>query len=218
MAEEKTPVTSTSVVNTEENSSTYQAHATAQVAMALGALDSRYKENIADYAKELHAYTHKIENARIELKLLNEQKAPHSNALLSLEKEVEYGLRMLEHLTEQWLQKVAVVNGLEQEMKRMDVTMGSDGVLQHRREDLKQLHDEIEDHELTLLKNELERQNLVLKIEPIDQKIRALEKKIQEYEAQKRYMESAHLHRITQVASMEQPKLPPLDQEESSND
>jgi len=179
-------------------------------------LDSMYKDNIADYAKELHAYTHKIENATIELKLLQEQKAPHSNALFTLEKEVEYGLRMLEHLTEQWLRKTAVVIELKQEMNRLESLPEKDRLLQHRREDLDLMHEEIEDLELTLLKNELERQNLVLKIEPIDQKIRALEKKIKEYEAQKRYMESAHLHRITQVASMEQPQLPGTQKEENA--
>jgi chromosome segregation ATPase len=206
---EHTPVHSTEVLSADENREHQAAQTAAQVVMALGALDSRYKENIADYAKELHGYTHKIENATIELKHLYEQKAPHTHTLERLEKEVEYGLRMLEHFTEQWLRKTAVASELEREMNRLDST--DSGVLENRKEDLRQLLEEIEELELSLLKNELERQNTVLRIEPIDQKIRALEKKIQELEAQKRYMESAHLHQISQVAAVTPPRLTAVD-------
>ena len=205
---EYTPVHAAEVLSPDEDKA-HQAYTTAQVAMALGALDSKYKENIADYAKELHTYTHKIENATIELKHLYAQKAPYSNLLDTLEKEVEYGLRMLEHFTEQWLRKTAVVNGLEKEIGHIDT--GNNGVLKNRKEDLWQLKEEIEELELSVLKNELERQNTALKIEPIDQKIRALEKKIEEYEAQKRYMESTHLHQLTQVTLTSQPRLSVID-------
>jgi chromosome segregation ATPase len=180
---------------------------TAQVAMALSALDSRYKENIADYAQELHSCTHKIEMARIDLEMLQKQKVPHDDTLLLVEKELEYALRLLERLTEQWIRKTAVVSELETELEKLGHSEESDSVLQSRRTELESLQMEIEDLELTLLNHELEKQNLLLKIEPIERKIDLLTQKIRELESQKHYIESAHLHRITQVAPVKSSKL-----------
>jgi hypothetical protein len=62
--------------------------------------------------------------------------------------------------------------------------------------------------ELTLLNYELEKQNLVLKIEPIERKIYTLEQNIRELESKKRYIETSYLHRVSQVAPAQSPKLP----------
>ena len=183
---------------------------TAQVAMALSTLDGRYKENIADYAQELHSCTHKIDMARIDLDMMRKQKEPYNNELLSAEKEVEYALRLLERLTEQCVQKTLVVAELETELENLGHSGESEAVLQSRRTELKSLEQEIGDLELTLLNHELEKQNVLLKMEPIERKIAALEKKIRELESEKRYIESAHLHRITQVAQTQPSKLPPV--------
>ena len=180
---------------------------TAQVTMALSTLDSKYKENVANYAKELHNCTHQIETARISLDLLFKEKEPHNNALIAVEKEIDHELRMLEHFTEQWVQKTVVVTELELEMKQLEHLPEHDRMSQNRRAELKRLEQEIGDFELTLLKHELEKQNILLKIEPIDQKIRALQKSMRELESKKRYIESSHLHRITEVMPSEQQRL-----------
>ena len=181
---------------------------TAKVAMALSALDSRYKENIADYAQELHSCTHKIDMARIDLEMIQKQKEPYSNELLSIEKELEYALRLLERLTEQYIRKTVVVAELETELENLGHSEESDSVLQSRRVELHSLQLEIEDLELTLLNHELEKQNMLLKMEPIERKIDALEKSIRELESKKHYIESAHLHRITQLTQSQTSKLP----------
>jgi len=181
----------------------------AKVAMALSALDSRYKENIADYAQEIHSYTHKIDSARIELEMIRKQKEPYDDALSPVEKEIEYALRLLQRLTDQYIQKTVVASELEEELKNLGHSEESRGVLQNRHTELDRLQTEIEELELTLLGYELEKQNLLLKIEPVVRKISALERNIREFEVKKRYIESAHLHRITQVVSTQPSKLPP---------
>jgi len=181
----------------------------AKVAMALSALDSRYKENIADYAQEIHSYTHKIDSARIELEMTRKQKEPYDDALSPVEKEIEYALRLLQRLTDQYIQKTVVASELENELKNLGHSEESKGVLQSRHTELDRLQTEIEELELTLLDYELEKQNLLLKIEPIVRKISALEQNIRELESKKRYIESAHLHRITQGVSTQPSKLPP---------
>lgn len=184
---------------TDKNSD-ISAQMAAQVTMALSTLDSRYKENVANYAQELHECTHKIEMEKISLEQLYKEKEPHRNALLSVEKEVDHGLRMLEHFTEEWIQKTMVVAELEKEMKQLELLQEQERTFSYRREELKGLQEEIDDVELNLLQHELQRQNLLLKIEPIDHKISALQKKIRELESQKQYIESSYLHRITQVS------------------
>ena len=199
------PVQATNKDIVSEKSPDISAQITAQVAMALGTLDSRYKENIAAYAEELHECTHQIETARIELDQVKKEKEPYSNDLHSVEKEIDHEIRLLEHLTEQWTQKAVVVSELEAELKHLSYSPHEgDAMLNNRYRDLKKLHEEIEDLEVVTLKHELEKQNLLLKIEPIDRKINRLLKTIQELESRKRYIESSYLHRITQVAPAQQ--------------
>ena len=174
---------------------------TAHVAMALGALDSRYKENIAAYAEELHECTHKIEVARIELEQLKREKEPYLSQLNDAEKEVGHEMHLLEHLNEQWIQKAFVLSELENELKHLSYSpQEGDTMIQSRYRETERLHQEIEDLEITILKRELDKQNLLLKIEPIDRKINLLLQKIQELQSRKHYIESSYLHQITQVA------------------
>jgi len=182
-------------------------HIKAQVTVALSALDSRYKENIAAYAQELHDCTHQIDTARINLELLMKQKAPHSAILSEIEKEIDHEMRMLTYFTEQWIQKTVILSELEQEVKQLEQSEKNDALFHSKRVELQHLHTEIEDLELSVLKHELEKQNCLLKLEPIEHKIYALQKTMQELESKKRYIESSYLHRITQVAPAAQPQL-----------
>jgi len=177
---------------------------TSQVTMALSALDSRYKENVATYAQELSECTHKIETVCIDLDLIKKEKEPYENALLLVEKEIDHGVRMLEHFSEQWIQKTVVIVELESELNHLEHIKKSNMMFQNRYEELKKLQLEIENCELILLNHELERQNILLKIEPINHKVHAFEKNIRELESKKRYIESSYLHRITQVIPIQQ--------------
>ena len=189
----------------EENE--ISAQITSQVTMALSALDSRYKENVATYAQELYESTHKIETVCINLDLVKKEKEPYNSSLDLVKKEIDYEVRMLEHFTEQWVQKTVVMVELESELKQLEHTQKSDYMFQSRREELKKLQLEIENSELSLLNHELERENILLKIEPINYEIDRLEKNIRELESQKKYIETSYLHRITQVAPAQQQQL-----------
>jgi chromosome segregation ATPase len=198
-------------LTTTENA-LHAAQTKAHVAMALSALDSRYKENLAAYAEELHACIHHIETARIELEHLKEKRRPYREALLASEKEIDHEMRMLERLSEQYVQKSTVIIELKKELAfAKDTEIQSS--LPYRENELASLNTEIENLELMLLNHELERQNHLLLLEPIEQQIRAKEKHLRQLEAQKHYIESSHLHRITQVSTDQQPKLLSKDDE-----
>ncbi len=170
----------------------------AQVTMALSTLDTLYKENINSYAQELHEYTRKIENVKGRIKLLIKEKEPHEKRLLLIQKEIDYELRLLERLTEEWSQKSIVICELEKELSQLDHSVQKrKDILKNRNVTLEKLSLEIEDIELSLLEHELEKQNLLLIIEPIEREINTLTQTKKELESQKHYMESSHLHHLT---------------------
>jgi len=182
----------------------------AQVTLALSTLETLYKENIHSYAQELHTYTRKIEDAYNQLDLLYRKKEPHANDLLSVEKDVDYELRLLEKLTEEWCQQSVVINELESELTHLEHTSKErNKILKNRNESLGKLHVEIEDIELSLLEHELQKQNILLIIEPIEREIITLEQSIKALESEKRYMEASHLHQLSPAIQSSKPALTP---------
>jgi chromosome segregation ATPase len=192
-----TPTIVSQASSTANNSDTPE-HIKAQVTLALSTLDRLYKKNISSYAQELHECTRKIEDAHNRLEYLNKEKEPHTNALLSTEKEVDYALRLLEKLTEEWNQKSVVISEIESELTQLDhSSQERKKILKNRNEILGKLYLEIEDLELSLLEHELQKQNILLIIEPIEREIITLEQSIRELESEKRYIESSHLHHLS---------------------
>jgi chromosome segregation ATPase len=199
---ENVPTQHTQIDSVQTSSATHKGntsqHVKAQVTMALGALDTLYKENIKAYAQELHSYTQKIENAHTQLVLLHKEKEPHTNTLLSLEKEVDFALRLLKRLTEEWCQKSVVISELENELTHLEHTSKErKKILKNRNETLMKLHIEIENTELILLEHELQKQNILLLLEPIERKITTLEQFIKELESEKHYIETYRLHQLS---------------------
>jgi len=171
-----------------------------QVVAAMHMLDAMYKKNISDYAEKLHTYTQEIENQKNQLALLLKEKAPHTTALLNIEKEVDYTLRLLERLTEGWCQKSVVITELDNELSHLNHTSDErKNILRERKQTLKNLNTEIEDTELSLLEHELEKQNILLLLEPIERQITTLEQNIQTLESEKRYIEASQLHTLSPV-------------------
>jgi len=167
-----------------------------------------YKKNISDYAEKLHTYTQEIENQKNQLALLLKEKAPHTTALLNIEKEVDYTLRLLERLTEGWCQKSVVITELDNELSHLNHTSDErKNILRERKQTLENLNTEIEDTELSLLEHELEKQNILLLLEPIERKIMALEQSIQSLESEKRYTEASQLHTLSPTMQSGTPAL-----------
>ena len=169
-----------------------------QIVTALNMLDTMHKENINTYAKKLHDYTRKIEDKKSQLTPLYKEMEPHKEALDNAQKEVDYMLRALENLTEKWCQKSMVISELDSELSNLEYSSNErEQILKHRNQTVKEIDFEIEEIELLLLKYELEKQNILLFIEPIGQKIIALKQSIKELEAEKRYIEASQLHTLS---------------------
>jgi len=196
----------TSKTNVSEITQSKDSHG--QVVAAMSMLDAMYKKNISDYAEKLHTYTQEIENQKNQLALLLKEKAPHTTALLNIEKEVDYTLRLLERLTEGWCQKSVVITELDNELSHLNHTSDErKNILRERKQTLENLNTEIEDTELSLLGHELEKQNILLLLEPIERKMMALEQSIQALESEKRYTEASQLHALSPTMQSGTPAL-----------
>jgi len=186
-----------------KNNSSHQMKA--EVTMALSALDGLYKENISSYANEIHAYTQNIEKLQSRLAMLLKEQEPHLDTLDTHQKDIDYTLRLLERLTEEWMQKSIVIQALENELGQLEHSAEErEQILKNRNESLKTLAFEIEVAELLLLEHELQKQNIVLYMEPIEREVKTLEQSIKDLESEKRYSESAYLHQLSPSSASSQ--------------
>jgi chromosome segregation ATPase len=202
MANSSTPHTPAVVQKISTKKSNRSDQVKAEVTMALSTLDRLYKENISSYANELHACTHKIEKLQSRLALLLKEKEPHTATLQTYEKDIDYTLRLLERLTEVWSQKSLVIRELESELSQLNHSPKErEQILKSRNETLENLAIEIEDVELSLLEHELQKQNILLLMEPMEREIKTLEQSIKDLESEKRYIESAYLHQISPTST-----------------
>lgn len=170
----------------------------AEVMMALNTLDAIYKENIKSYAQTLHTYSCQIDDAKSQLDALNKEITPHKAILIETEKEIDYEMRTLERFTQEWSEISLVIEALKVELDQLNHSEDErENVVKSRYETLKILQKNIDDTELRLLEHALEKQNIVLLIEPIEREIHALELRMKQLESKKRYIETAHLHQIS---------------------
>lgn len=168
------------------------------VIMALNVLDSMYKNNIRAYADALHTCTKDIENSKNTLAQLLKEIAPQKSLLDTLEKELDFELRLLEKLTQEWQQSTLIIDALHEELSQLNHSKKErESVLKNRYSTLEKLKLEIKETEIKLLSHELEKQNILLSIEPTESKIVTLTQHIKKLENQKRYIESAQLHQIS---------------------
>ena len=198
MANSSTPNTPAVVQKTSPKKNNTSDQVKAEVTMALSTLDRLYKENISAYANELHTCTHKIEKLQTRLEVLLKEKEPHTATLQTHQKDIDYTLRLLERLSEEWTQKSLVITELESELSQLDHSSKErKQILKARNETLENLALEIEDVELLLLEHELQKQNMLIFMDPMEREIKTLEQSIKDLESKKRYIESTYLHQIS---------------------
>jgi chromosome segregation ATPase len=180
----------TTVPQTRTNAENHYAEL--QVTTALSTMQRHYQENIAAFAETMHELSMRIDECKSDIEKLKREIAPHETELERFHADVAAQTALLENLNERYIRKCSVLEEFEKELARSKNTEAL--ALQHRYDELEELLEEIEALEITLLQKELERQNIILRIEPQRQRIIALENEIGKLEAQKRYIESAKLH------------------------
>ena len=199
------PVTTQKSVIENRNQMPFDAMK-AEVMMALNTLDGIYKENIKSYADSLHDCTRQIEDAQHQLEQLYKEIEPHTSTLTGIEKELDYELRTLERFTTEWSETTLVIQALTKELSQLNHSeVEREAVVKSRNDTLIKLQNSIDDTELKLLEHALEKQNIVLIIEPTEREITALELRIKKLESKKRYIEASHLHHLSPQGQTNKP-------------
>jgi len=192
------PVVQDSEVLSRKETAQLEAHPdTARLAMVLGVLDGRYRENVANYAEAIHACNHEMEQLRIELERLESEREPLAKRVRAMTKETDNRLYLLEHLNETYIHKRRVLAALDEELQTIKEEHTPS--LEHRYSEIETIGREISDLEIALLESELQKQNLLLAIEPIEQEIRSVKERLEKLTSQKRYIESSRLHDIPRI-------------------
>jgi len=184
---------------TTAESATREMEITQHVTMALGKMESAYKERVAAFADELHQLGAQIDKLTKEIELLEKAKEHDEQVVTLLDREIDSELKFLERQTDQLLRKAEVTAELQSELNTLR-SSETEHLLRSRHLILKELNREIEETEIILLQKELEKQNRELELEPKRQQIRTLQLQINELQAQKRYIESSGMHKLTQPA------------------
>ena len=188
--------------------------------VAVRELENNYREGIIAYTEVLSRYVLEISKLKVnistEKKLIEKDEA----LLLLLERGVGYDEKLLAKNNDTFSQKIHSLQELDREYKDMLENKEYQKLDTRKKHELQEILDEIEELEMTLLQRELERLNMLVKLEPKRRLIRELESELTELRLDKEYFEATKIHQIPLISNQKKLKVEePVDTEmmESSN-
>jgi len=176
-------------------------------------IEVQFRKGIIAYGDGLSRYSLEIAklkaNRSIEKKLIEKDEA----ALLLLERQVGYDEKLLQKYNNNFSKKIHSIQELNREYKEMLDNEEYLKLDKRKLDELQEILDEIEELEMTVLLRELDRVNLLLKLEPKRRVILTLERELQELKLDKAYFESTKLQQIALISNKEKPKDDTVDTE-----
>ena len=163
------------------------------VSLVIREVENRYREGLLAYMDAVARFEEEIGMLEGKISRLKALSAPDEAKLSLYAEEVRVEERMLERLNAELLQKIATYEAFLNEYADMVDEAATEKVKRTKSREIVILHDEIEESELKLLQTELERLNLIEKLEPIRQEIRHLEGLRSELERKKKHFELTRL-------------------------
>jgi chromosome segregation ATPase len=181
-AQEVVPVTPLEAKDTNDKEQLFQS-----VSLVIREVENRYREGLLAYMDAIARFEEEIGMLEGKISRLKALSAPDEAKLSLHAEEVRVEERMLERLNAELLQKIATYEAFLNEYADMVDEAATAKVKRTKSREIVMLHDEIEESELKLLQIELERINLIEKLEPIRQEIRHLEGLKSELERKKKH-------------------------------
>ena len=167
--------------------------------MSIMKTENYYKQGIIAYEEGIHRYVMEIEKLKNQINSQAKNNEKEKQALLVIESQITSEEKLLERLNEQFSQKVKSIEELKIEYRDMIDGAEYNKLLSRKKKELFEVLDEIEELEMTLLGKELERVNLLGKLEPRQRIIEEIEADLRELELEKEHFESTKLHQIPQL-------------------
>jgi len=163
-------------------------------------INNSYKEGISAYTETLSNYGLEIEALKNKIYTLHKAYKVEEEQLKFIEKERDHEARFLQKLDDAFTQKVLVIHELNTQyaslMERSEYT----NVLKRKKNELQLFLDEIEEVEITLLQQELERINLLIILNPKRTKILQLQEDLKRLEREREYYSLTKLQQLPQLA------------------
>jgi len=193
------------------------AHYYGQISMVVREVENRYREGILAYMDVVAQYEEEIAALRERIATLKAQSAPQEAKLSLFGEEVRVEERMLERLNAAFLQKIASYEEFKSEYTELVDEKAKKQIETSKTKEIRHLHDEIEESESRLLATELERLNILEKLEPLRQEADRLERQTAELERKKKHFETTHLQHVHMNPTV-LPKAPSGDEHEEPID
>lgn len=171
-------------------------------------IDNSYKEGIQHYTEALTQFNLEIKALKNQIETLDNANKHEEEKLKILEKEIDYEERFLQKLNENFTQKVNSIDELKTQYSHLIQNDEYNTILQKKINELQLALDEIEELEITLLQQELERVNLLILLNPKQQKILELKENLNKLELEQEYYALNKLQQLPQLAHENSNEIP----------
>ncbi len=160
-------------------------------------IERHFRQGTLVYTEGIGRFNVEIEKFKNLIISAEKSKEDDEQALLALEGEIHYDEKMLTRLNEQFTLKVRSIQELKNEYQTLVDKHEYEKMYQRKKYEMQEILDELEALEMTLLSRELQRLNLLLKLDPIRKSLEELKKDLKEVELEKGHFESTQLQQIT---------------------
>lgn len=174
-----------------------------QLIRKLNEIDKFYKRGLVEYKENIQAYNIEIEKLKNQITFESEYCDKEEKRLLFIEHELGFESNIYEKLQVKFSQFINSIEELKNEYKDVLDEVRYRTTLKRKEKELFELLDDIEVSELTLLNKELERLNVVEKLEPKQVQLKKVKIALKEIEMEKSYFESMGLHKVSSVEGIE---------------
>jgi len=161
-----------------------------------------YLKGLSVYAKKIKEYTLKIEKLKHKINNYAKQNEYAEQQLQEIENEIAFDDKLLERLNTDLLVKIESRVLLKDELETIE-DKSYLKIFERTNKELLTMIDEIETLEIVMLKKELNRLNMVSKLEPKKSKIEELEGYLKEFELEKEHYERTKIYEIPQLGLSE---------------
>jgi len=171
--------------------------------LAAREIENHYRDGIIAYVEGISRYS--LETSKLKANISTEKKLIEKDeaTLIVFERKVSYDEKLLQKYNDSFSQKIHSIQELNREYKEILEDAEYLKLDKRKQHELQELLDEIEELEMTLLHRELERTNILLKLEPKRRLIRELESEFTELNLDKEYFAFTKLQQISAISNKE---------------
>ena len=169
---------------------------------AIVKLTQHYQDATLKYTQGIQNYNLEIEQMKNRIAEALKEKKEDEEIFSKIENEVNYYARSVRESNDIFHQDIDALEALEKEYKEVMELSTHRRIVTKKKHALKKLLDKIEEHEETLLSQELERLNILEKLTPKRKHVEHLQTQLKTLELEKTHYESTKLQQVIQLPTL----------------